>query len=448
MKSIRKKLSYTQIIALSFALVILGGTLILCLPISSRSGEWTPFIDALFTATSSTCVTGLVVLDTYTYWNVFGQIIILILIQVGGLGMMTCISILAIAMKKKFTLGERRLLMQSAGSLQIGGVIKLLRRIIKGTAIFELSGAAILSFVFVPDMGFFKGVWNALFHSISAFCNAGFDLLGGFMPFGSLAGSPYAGNPAVILTLAFLIIIGGMGFIVWSDIAANKFKFKKYSLHSKLVLCTSGVLIVGGTVLFYLFETDNTLKDMSFPQKLMTSFFQAVTPRTAGYADVNMAEITDSSKVLTNLLMLIGGSPGSTAGGIKVTTFAVLAMAALSAARKKRSVRVFKHRLDSDTVMQAGAVFFIYLFALVVAVTSMAAFEPHALNDIVLEATSAIGTVGLSTGITPALGVGSHLILIILMFAGRVGGLTLVLTLSARRKNVPLERPVGHVLIG
>ena len=442
------KLTYTQVVVLSFFCLILTGAFVLTLPISSRTGEWTPFINALFTATTSSCVTGLVVVDTYSHWSVFGQVIVLLLIQIGGLGVMTCISLIALVLKRRISLGERRLIMQAAGSLQISGIAKLLRRILVGTAIIEGTGAVILAFVFVPRMGFLPGLWNAVFHAVSAFCNAGIDLFGKYGQFSSLTSAGLQFNPAVILTIAFLIIIGGIGFIVWTDVAKHRLNFKKYEVHSKIALVTTACLIVIGTVLFFIFEANHTMKGFSFWERLLSSFFQSVTPRTAGFNSIDESALSESGKLLTTVLMFIGGSPGSTAGGIKTTTFAVLLLTAVAASRRYGSVTVFKRRLDENTIVQASSILTVYISCLLVSVLIICAIEPYSFMQVLFEAVSAIGTVGLTLGITPELGGVSKLILILLMFTGRVGGLSLMLVLAERRVNVHMTRPTTQILIG
>ncbi len=448
MTFIRNKLTYTQIIALSFLLIIFVGSFLLCLPASSSSGNWTPFADSLFTATSATCVTGLVVYDTFTHWSFFGQAVILLLIQIGGLGIMTCIAMIALFMKKRISLGERRLLMQSAGTLQIGGVVVLIKRILMGTAILEVCGAVLLSAAFIPKMGFLSGLWCGIFTSISAFCNAGFDLMGRYGEFSSLAGSPFAFNPLVNITIMLLICIGGIGFIVWNDFVTHRFKFKDYEVHSKIALCASLALIVLGTVLFYIFERNYSLSGLSTGEKLISSVFQSVTPRTAGFNTLDLTKLSESGSVLMMILMFIGGSPGSTAGGIKTVTFVVLILSAFASARRRGGINVFKRRLDERTVMQASSIATVYMAAVLFAVMVMCAVENIPLREMAFEAVSAIGTVGLSMGLTPSLSSISHIILIILMYAGRVGGLTLMLVLAERRVNIPLERPSAKILIG
>ncbi len=448
MSNLRKKLTYTQIIVLSFLSIILIGSLLLTLPLSSRSGEWTPFLDAMFTATSATCVTGLVVYDTYTHWSAFGQAIILVLIQIGGLGIMTCIAMLSLILKRRISLSERRLLMQSTGSLQHNGIVILIKQIITGTAIVELCGALLLAIVFCPRMGFTVGLWNAVFHSVSAFCNAGFDLMGRYSAFSSLSGDGLYNNPIVMITLMLLIVIGGIGFLVWNDVIKKRTSFKKYEVHSKIVLTTSALLIGIGFVLFFIFEYKHSLAGMSLGQKLLNALFEAITPRTAGFASVDLNSMSDSGTLLTMILMLIGGSPGSTAGGIKTTTFVVLLLCALNSARRYGSITVFKRKLDQNTVAQASSIATVYAAGVFIAAMIICALEPYSFTQIVFEIVSAVATVGLSTGITPNLCAASQILLMVLMFAGRIGGLTFVLVLAERRINVPISRPTVKILIG
>ena len=377
MSNLRKKLTYTQIIVLSFLSIILIGSLLLTLPLSSRSGEWTPFLDAMFTATSATCVTGLVVYDTYTHWSAFGQAIILVLIQIGGLGIMTCIAMLSLILKRRISLSERRLLMQSAGSLQHNGIVILIKQIITGTAIVELCGALLLAIVFCPRMGFTVGLWNAVFHSVSAFCNAGFDLMGRYSAFSSLSGDGLYNNPIVMITLMLLIVIGGIGFLVWNDVIKKRTSFKKYEVHSKIVLTTSALLIGIGFVLFFIFEYKHSLAGMSLGQKLLNALFEAITPRTAGFASVDLNSMSDSGTLLTMILMFIGGSPGSTAGGIKTTTFVVLLLCALNSARRYGSITVFKRKLDQNTVAQASSIATVYAAGVFIAAMIICALEPR-----------------------------------------------------------------------
>lgn len=448
MSRIREKVTYTQMIMLSFCFIILVGAFLLCLPISSRSGQWTSFLDAMFTATSATCVTGLVVFDTLTYWSGFGHVVIMLLIQIGGLGVMTCVAIIALIFRMRISVGERRLLMQSAGANQIGGIVKLILRIVKITAVVEGFGFIMLSIAFCPDMGFFTGIWKALFHSVSAFCNAGFDILGAAGKFTSLAGSEYALNPLVNFTIMILITTGGIGFIVWGDVLRKGFHFKKYEVHSKIVLLTSGTLLILGTAAFFIFEYDHSLAGMTVGEKLLASLFQSVSPRTAGFASIDLAKMSDPGTLSSIVLMFIGGSPGSTAGGIKTTTFIVILLGAFTSARRYGSITLFKRKLDYDTVVKASAIASVYLICVLGAVFIISAIENAPFLTILYECVSAIGTVGLSIGLTPTLSSVSEIVIILLMYTGRIGGLSLMLILAENRRSVPIERPTAKILIG
>ena len=442
----RLNLTYTRIIALSFFGLIVAGSVLLTLPAATRSMESTPYIDSLFTAVSATCVTGLVTYDTFTHWSLFGQAVILCLIQIGGLGFMTLVTLLAMFLGKNIGLHERRLLMQSAGTLQIGGVVRLLRRIAMGTALFEGIGAVILAIRFCPKMGFLEGIYNAVFHSVSAFCNAGFDLMGQYKPSSSFTLMYH--DVMVNITLMCLIILGGLGFIVWNDILTYRGQLRKYKLHSKIVIMITAVLVLGGAVLFFLFEYDHSLSQMALPDKILASFFGSVTPRTAGFNTVDITQMSDSGSLLTMVLMLIGGSPGSTAGGIKTTTFAVLVIGAVASARQNRAINVWKRRLEEDVIRRASAIFIVYLTGIVISTMLICAMQELPLKDVLFETISAAGTVGLSAGITPLLNPVSKILIMILMYGGRVGGLSLALALAERREHVPVERPVEKILIG
>ncbi len=442
----RMKITYTKVITIGFALLILLGTFLLMLPISSRSREWTSFTNALFTSTSATCVTGLVVYDTFSHWSIFGQLTLITLIQIGGLGFMTIITMFSFLLKRRIGLRERRLLMESAGSTELRGVLRMIRKILYGTFITEAVGALLLSVRFVPEMGLLRGIYNAVFHSVSAFCNAGFDLMGRYEPFSSL--TLFYDDIYVNLIICGLIIIGGVGFIVWNDIFNFRQNVHKYSLHSKIVLVTTGVLLLVGTVLFYIFERDGVLASMPEHKRWLVSFFQSVTSRTAGFNTADLSGISHSTLVIFCILMFIGGSPGSTAGGVKTTTFAILVFSAVASARRSNYITVFKKRLEEKSARQASAVVVTYVLALAAAIMVMCAVEPFSLTSIVFEAVSAMGTVGVTMGITSELSVVSRYIVIILMYAGRIGGLTLMLTLAEKRKQVAVKRPAEQVLIG
>lgn len=446
MRKLLKKLTYTQIIVLSFLLVILVGTLLLCLPVSSANGTFTPPLNAMFTATSATCVTGLVVYDTFTHWSLFGQIVIISLIQIGGLGFLVFISMFSVFLKKKIGVYERRLLMQAEGNIRLSGAVVLLKRIVRGTFTFEAVGAVILAFRFCPKMGLAEGIFNAIFHAVSAFCNAGFDLMGKYKQFSSL--STFAEDPVVMITIISLVVIGGIGFLVWSDIVTLKTKVKKYSLHTKIALSTTAILLIGSTLLFLLLEYNGVLKDFSFFDKIINATFLAVSPRTAGFNTVDLSALSSGSEVITDLLMLIGGSPGSTAGGLKTTTFAVLILSTIAAARHDTHPQIFKRRLPDDALSQATAILTIYVVVSLVAVVIVSTLENCDVTTAAFEVISAIGTVGATKGLTPTLCGASKLIIMGLMFGGRVGGLSLMLSLAEKRENIPLDRPSEKILIG
>ena len=346
-------LTPSRLIAVGFLLVILAGAGLLMLPIASR-GEPAGFLDALFTSTSATCVTGLVVRDTFTGWTVFGQLVILALIQLGGLGFMTFITLTSMLLGKRLGLYDRKVLMQSAGNITLDGTATLIRKIIPFTFVFEFAGAALLAIRFIPEFGVLRGIYAAVFHAISAFCNAGFDLMGMRAPFSSL--TAYVSDPLVSLTICMLIIIGGLGFLVWRDLVRCRFRWKRLQLHSKLVLTASGILLFGGWLLLLGFEWNASMADLSIPEKLLASFFQAVTPRTAGFNTVDLSKLSDSGNLLTDFLMLIGGSPGSTAGGIKTTTLAVLVLSALASARGRMRVNTFRMSIERETLRQASSI--------------------------------------------------------------------------------------------
>lgn len=440
------KISYTQIIALGTFIIILLGSILLSLPIASRSGEATPFLNSFFTAASATCVTGLVIYDTYTHWSIFGQLVILSLIQIGGLGFMTIVTMFSIFLKRKIGLRERRLLMESANTMRIGGIVLLIKKISIGTLIFEGIGTVFLAIRFYPEMGFKIGLYNALFHSISAFCNAGFDIMGKYGQFSSL--TRYSNDIIVNLTIMTLIIIGGIGFLVWDDIGNNRLSFKKYQLHTKIVLSTTAVLILSGALFFYLLEMNGLFYHKSLSEIILGCLFQSVTPRTAGFNTANISGLSESSSFLTMLLMIIGGSPGSTAGGIKTTTLVVLILASISSAKHTSDLSIFKRRLEENALKRAGSITVIYMFTAFMSIIVICATQPFTLKEVMFEVFSAAGTVGLSLGITPHLNSLSKIIVIFLMYGGKVGSLSMALVLAEKREVVPLSRPIEKIIIG
>ncbi|MCH5314932.1 MAG: Trk family potassium uptake protein [Eubacterium sp.] len=438
--------SYPRLVALSFIILILVGALLLMLPISVKSGS-VSFLDALFTATSASCVTGLVIFDTFTKWTLFGQIVIICLIQIGGLGFITIITLFSRFVKKRFSVHEKILLRESLGSIYTGGTKGLVRVVVGGTAIFELLGAAILSTQFIPQLGIKSGLYTSVFLSISAFCNAGFDIMGRISPGSSLMS--VNDNPVIILTIAFLIIAGGIGFLVWDDIVSNRFRAKKYNVHTKLVLVTTAILLVIGTVFFMIFEYSNTLDGMPIWQKILNSFFASSTARTAGFNSVSNASLTAPSRMITDILMLIGGSSGSTAGGIKTTTIAIMFLCVISTFRKKSNVEIFGKRISSDDMMKSAAIVFINVAQIVAGAIVIIIAQPSLeLSDVLFECFSAMGTVGMTTGITSSFETIPKIVIILMMFIGRLTSLVFAFTLFYGVKRSSAQKPRGNLLIG
>lgn len=445
------KISVWQFLSLGYLAVILLGSVLLVLPVASNDGVSTGYLNSLFTATSATCVTGLTPFDTGTHWSLFGQIVILLLIQTGGLGFMTFVSVVFLMFRKKMGLYERKAFMSATGgSRKFSGVSRLIKRVFIGTAIFELAGACLLCYPFCRDYGGI-GVYYAVWHSVSAFCNAGFDLVG----VGGTSLSAYATDPVVCLTICALIIIGGLGFFVWSDFVDSKGRPKKLQLNTKVVLLVSGVLLAVSTALFLAFEWNNPMyAEYNFGEKLLCSIFNATSPRTAGFYTTNPATLSESGYLLTVMLMFIGGSSGSTAGGIKVGTFAVIIMGMISVFRGRRDINIGKKRIEHELVSQALAIFAACLMLLMASVLIICAADPmlatseNGFKEALFECVSALGTVGLSLGITPQLGVVAKLVLIVLMYAGRVGILTLALALGEKKTTSAIRKPVDTLMIG
>lgn len=446
-KRITNSLTYPRMIALGYFLVISIGTLMLSLPIATRDGAYSGFINTLFTATSATCVTGLVVFDTYTQWTLFGQSVILMLIQIGGLGFMTIVTMISFIVKRKIGLKERGLLRETVNTMYIGGIVRLTKRILIGTLLFEGAGAILLSIRFIPEMGLAEGIYNGIFHSVSAFCNAGFDIMGRYGKFSSL--TTYFGDVCVNLTIIMLIIFGGIGFFIWDDIEKNRHHYRRYRLHTKIVLVVTTILIASSSICFYIFERNNLLYEMNTGERILASVFSAVTPRTAGFNTVAMAELTPASKLLTIVLMFIGGSPGSTAGGIKTTTLAVVMISLWSMLKNKKNDNIFGRRLEDNALKRASAVITVNTMLIIFAALLISvANDSFAFGDILFEVTSAIGTVGLSTGITEDLSAFSHIIIIFLMFSGRVGSLSFALAFTENRVPSSVQNPMERINIG
>ena len=438
---INKHLSSSQIIIFGFVGAIILGTLLLMLPVSSASGNMTPFSDALFTSTSAVCVTGLIVHDTATYWSLFGQFIILLLIQVGGLGIVTLSVAMAMLAGKKIGLMQRSTLQDAISAPKVGGIVKLTCFILKTTFLIELIGAILLSMVFCREFGI-KGTWLAIFHSVSAFCNAGFDLMGTKAPFSSL--TSYSAQPLINAVIILLIIIGGIGFLVWEDIKTNKHHIKKYRMQTKVVLSSTLFLIIVPSIHFYFAEFNS----LPMPERILNSMFQSVTPRTAGFNTADLTKISAIGRAITIILMLIGGSPGSTAGGMKTTTAAVLMFSAISVFRKKDAVECFGRRIADATLKNAAAILLMYLALFLAGGLIISGVENLPLADCLFESASAIGTVGLTLGITPTLGIVSRVVLIGLMFFGRVGGLTLVFAALSNKQHNISKKPQERITVG
>ncbi len=436
------KLSSFQVILLGFAAVILIGAFLLMLPISSKDGVVTPFSDTLFTSTSAVCVTGLIVQDTATYWSYFGQAIILILIQIGGLGVVTVAASVSMLAGRKIGLGQRSTMQEAMSAPSVGGIVRLTWFILKGVLIIEAIGMLVMLPVFCIDHGA-RGIWMAVFHSVSAFCNAGFDVMGEFSgQYSSL--TAYAANPVVSIVIMLLIIIGGIGFLTWEDVFLHKWHIKKYRTQSKVILATSGILILVPALYFFFFEFGG----YTLGERILLSLFQAVTPRTAGFNTANIATIGEIGLLIMMFLMIVGGSPGSTAGGMKTTTLAVLFASATSVFRKRENAQMFKRRIVDDTVKHASAIFLLYILLFLSGGVVISAIEGLPLLTCLYETASAIGTVGLSLGITPSLGIVSRIIVIGLMFFGRVGGLTLIYaTFGGTQKNIS-KLPIDKITVG
>ena len=442
-KIIRKKhLTSFQLIILGFAGVILFGTILLMFPIATLENVPTPFSEALFTATSAVCVTGLVVKDTGSYWSVFGQTVILVLIQIGGLGVVTVAAAVSLLSGKRISLMQRSTIQDAISAPKVGGIVRLTRFILKGTFLIETVGAMLLLPVFLSDYGL-KGVWMAVFHSVSAFCNAGFDILGTTEnTFPSLM--RYSGNAIVNVVIMLLIIIGGIGFLTWDDIYMNKMNFKRYRMQSKIILVTTACLIFLPAVFFFVYD----LKNLPAGQRLLAATFQSVTTRTAGFNTINISEMSEASSAVMILLMLIGGSPGSTAGGMKTTTFTVLLLNAIATFRSQENAGAFGRRLEYHAIKNAATISLLYFTLFFCGGLAISIYEDIPLLDCLYEAASAVGTVGLTLGITPKLHVFSQVVLIILMYLGRVGGLTLIYAVFSGRNRGNARLPLEKITVG
>lgn len=452
MKKKKFTLSTTQIILLSFLVAVLIGSLLLSLPISSKDGKAVPYLDALFTATTSTCVTGLVTLPTATSWSVFGQVVILVLIQIGGLGIVTIMTGLMLLLNRKMGIGDRLLIQDAFNLNTMAGLAKFVKNVLIGTLIVEGIGALCYTFVFVPEFGA-RGIWISIFNSVSAFCNAGIDIIG------EKSLCDYATNPIITLTTSALIILGGLGYVVWWDVlrvirtrsAKNMRLFRHLTLHSKIAITATAGLILCGAVLVLLFEYNNpaTIKDMSLFDKIQVSFFQSVTTRTAGFASVPQENLTDPTAIVSLLLMLVGGSPVGTAGGIKTVTLAVLVCSAISTVRNKNCATLFNRRVSDASIKKAVAVAVTFASICITSTLLLMATTNAPALDVIYETVSATATVGLSRNLTGSLNALGKIIIIFTMYFGRVGPISLALALGGKSENQSIiSEPIEEISIG
>lgn len=440
-------ISPMKMLLLGYCVIILTGTILLSLPMSMKEGMHSDLLTSFFTATSATCVTGLIRVDTYTHWSTFGQIVILCLIQIGGMGFMTfCISAIALT-KKKIGFASRSLMQSAISAPQLGGIVRMTRFVLVGTVLVEAIGAVLLSFFYCPRLGFFKGLWYSVFHSISAFCNAGFDLMGAEAQFSSFTGQ--VGNGYLNGIIMLLIIVGGLGFFVWRDLIESRLRFKMMHLHTKIVIFVSAILIFGGGLVLFLLEMDGAaFSGLSSGQEVLAALFQGVSARTAGFNTVDIGAMTEAGLFFMVCLMLIGGSAGSTAGGIKTTTFAVLMLSVFTTFWHKKSVEVFGRRMEDGITRTASCVFMMYLVLVCAVTIIIARVEGLPMIHTLFESVSAIATVGLTTGITTELGGISLVLLSALMIFGRVGSLTMLLAFSSRKNPVSSTLPLEKIQIG
>lgn len=447
MQKRRLRISYPHLVAFGFAATILIGALLLMLPISSVGGTSTPFLSCLFTSTSATCVTGLIVVDTFMHWSIFGRCVILTLIQIGGLGFMTLMTGFSMALNRQISLRQRTLLKENFNSPDIGGMVRLTRKILFGTVVVEGAGAILFATRLIPKFGFWDGLGRSVFMSISAFCNAGFDLLGDQGEYSSLVS--VAGDPVMIVTAAVLILVGGIGFLVWDDVATHKWRLRRYRLHSKLVLVVTLGITVVTTVMFLFLERDHTGIDQSFGQQLLNAFFASVTPRTAGFNSVDINAMHPASGALTTVLMFIGGSPGSTAGGVKTTTIAVLALCCISNLFNRSGFNLFRRRLPRDLIVQAVSVVGVQMMLVATGIFLVSAAQPELpLTDVIFECFSAIDTVGMTTGVTRELSSFSQVVVLLMMYCGRLGSLTFAMVFVQKTRKDILLYPEETVSVG
>lgn len=440
-------LSPMKKLLLGYIVLILVGAVLLSFPFATAQGVSTSFVDSLFTSTSAACVTGMLRFDTFTYWSFYGQLILLILIQIGGIGFVTFAMSMLSLTRKKIGLSSRFTLQNSIAAPQLGGVVRMAKFIIWSTAIIECLGTILLAFYFCPRLGFWSGLWFSVFHSVSAFCNAGFDLMGVIKPFSSMT-SVYD-NWYVCSVLMLLVILGGLGFFVWKDVLDSRFRFKNLKLHSKIVLTVSGALLLFGALALFLTELGSEqFENMSWDEKILTSLFQSVNLRTAGFVSVPVSDVTGSGRMIMLLLMMIGGSPGSTAGGMKTTTTAILVTSVYATFRRKKSLEAFGRRFEDGAIRTASCILMTYLILSVLSAVVISSIEQLDIWDVYLETAAAISTSGITTGLTPRLGVVSELIITLLMLYGRLGSITMLLAFTPEKMTVSSKLPLEKVQIG
>ncbi len=447
MKNLRLRLSHVQIIALGFLLLIVLGTLLLSLPFATAAGVRADFTTAFFTALSASTVTGFTLVNTAEYWSGFGHAVLLVLFQIGGLGVMTIATLFFMLMRRRVGLQQREVMVESLNTTQVGGIMRLIWQLFVITAVAEAAGAILLSFRFVPMFGFGKGIWYGVFHSVSAFCNAGFDLMGGAGDCGSM--SFFRGDWYVNIILMVLIVLGGIGFLVLADIYQKGLQFKKYSLQTKLVLVTSAIFIVGGAALFWLFERNGVLRGMKGGEQILASVFASVTSRNAGFVTTDAAELSGGGRLLMMLLMFIGGSPGSTSGGVKTTTIVVIFIHAFCGIRHERSANIFGRRIESDAVSKAVAIVACNMALIIFGSFFCCAVQPELeLTRVLFEVVSGIGTAGISSGLIQELSGISLYIMMGLMFLGRLGSVSFAVALLEKRAAPPVQYPIEKITIG
>lgn len=442
----KNHLSHVQIIILGYFLMVLTGTALLLLPVSSASGSSVGFRNAFFTSVSASCVTGLTLLPTGSSWSFFGQLIILLLIQVGGLGYMTIATFFFLVIHRRMRLRDRETMLESMNLTRIDGIMHFGAKIVCGTLLLEGIGTVLLAVRFIPRFGFRRGLWFGLFHAVSAFCNAGFDLFSGVEEMPSLM--LFRDDWLVILVIIFLIVIGGIGFLVWEDLLRNRFRWRKFSLHTKLVLTVTAVLLLGSALLFFFLESSATGASEPIGSRILEALFSSATARTAGFNSVDTASLSDASKLLTVVLMLIGGSPGSTAGGIKTTTFAVLILALYTSFRKEKQIAVFGRGISQGAILKSLSVFLMNTGCAFLSAMWLCAVDHLSALDAVFETSSAIGTVGMSVGVTSGLHPVSSILIALLMFMGRVGSVSFSVALLENKQSPPVAYPEEEVTVG